>query len=250
VALVFDIGMHEGEDTRGYLARGHRVVAVEANPRLADAARARFRRFVERGQLIVRNVGIGEREGTFPFFVCRALGEWSSFDETLARRGGAGCDRVDIPCLRLERLFDEHGTPRFVKVDIEGSDLACVSGLPARIVRYVSVEAGDLAILERLVEKGYTRFKLLNQAFGFRPIDLALERNPLFPRFLHLYNGARRRLRRFWPSRHPLGSSGPFGEETRGRWLSAREIEPLYRAFFVDGLAARSRSWFDLHATW
>jgi hypothetical protein len=35
-ALVFDIGLHNGDDTSYYLDLGYRVVGVEANPLLAS----------------------------------------------------------------------------------------------------------------------------------------------------------------------------------------------------------------------
>jgi len=41
--LVFDIGMHNGDDTAYYLARGYRVVAVEANPSMCATAQANSR---------------------------------------------------------------------------------------------------------------------------------------------------------------------------------------------------------------
>ena len=49
--LVFDLGFHRGEDTDHYLAIGHRVVAVEANPSLAEDGRQRFAAEISSGQL-------------------------------------------------------------------------------------------------------------------------------------------------------------------------------------------------------
>ena len=37
--LIFDIGMHHGQDTAYYLSLGNRVVAVDADPTLIDRAR-------------------------------------------------------------------------------------------------------------------------------------------------------------------------------------------------------------------
>ena len=42
--LIFDVGMHKGEDTEFYLSRGHEVVGVEANRgitsmRVSDSAK-------------------------------------------------------------------------------------------------------------------------------------------------------------------------------------------------------------------
>ena len=38
--LIYDVGMHNGADTAFYLAKGFRVVAVEANPELVQASTA------------------------------------------------------------------------------------------------------------------------------------------------------------------------------------------------------------------
>ena len=35
--LIYDIGMNNGDDTAFYLIRGYRVLAIEANPELAEA---------------------------------------------------------------------------------------------------------------------------------------------------------------------------------------------------------------------
>jgi hypothetical protein len=37
--LIYDVGMHEGEDTQFYIARGFKVVSIEANPQLAARIR-------------------------------------------------------------------------------------------------------------------------------------------------------------------------------------------------------------------
>jgi 16S rRNA A1518/A1519 N6-dimethyltransferase RsmA/KsgA/DIM1 with predicted DNA glycosylase/AP lyase activity len=40
--LIFDIGLHQGEDTEFYLEKGFEVVAFEADPVLADQCRRKF----------------------------------------------------------------------------------------------------------------------------------------------------------------------------------------------------------------
>ena len=40
--LIYDVGMHKGEDTDYYLQKGFRVVAFEANPDLVNLCRTRF----------------------------------------------------------------------------------------------------------------------------------------------------------------------------------------------------------------
>jgi len=53
--LVYDIGMGDGDDSLFYLLKGFRVVAVEADPSLCDAARVRLWAFIEKGQLTIVN---------------------------------------------------------------------------------------------------------------------------------------------------------------------------------------------------
>ena len=40
--LVYDVGVHRGDDTAYYLHKGYRVVGVEADPAMADHLRDRF----------------------------------------------------------------------------------------------------------------------------------------------------------------------------------------------------------------
>ena len=56
--LVFDLGFHRGEDTDHYLAMGHRVVAVEANPSLAKQGRERFAAAISSGELTLIHAAV------------------------------------------------------------------------------------------------------------------------------------------------------------------------------------------------
>jgi 16S rRNA A1518/A1519 N6-dimethyltransferase RsmA/KsgA/DIM1 with predicted DNA glycosylase/AP lyase activity len=49
--LIYDVGMHKGEDTEFYLSKGFRVIAFEADPDLVSLCRDRFKRFIDQGQL-------------------------------------------------------------------------------------------------------------------------------------------------------------------------------------------------------
>ena len=40
--LIYDLGLHTGQDTEFYLKKGFNVVAIEANPLLVTEAEARF----------------------------------------------------------------------------------------------------------------------------------------------------------------------------------------------------------------
>ena len=49
--LVYDVGLHKGEDTEYYLKKGFRVIAIEANPQLISECKARFREAIALGRL-------------------------------------------------------------------------------------------------------------------------------------------------------------------------------------------------------
>jgi hypothetical protein len=49
--IAFDIGMYDGADTAYYLESGYKVIAVEANPNLAEMERSIFASPISRGEL-------------------------------------------------------------------------------------------------------------------------------------------------------------------------------------------------------
>ena len=77
--LIFDIGMHEGWDTAYSLAKGFRVVAVDANPALCQATREKFSKEIAYGRLTVLNLGIAAKRGDLDFYITRNKTDWSSF---------------------------------------------------------------------------------------------------------------------------------------------------------------------------
>ena len=128
--LVFDIGANNGDDTGYYLRRGFRVVAVEAVPEYAREVQDRFRTYVETGTLTVLPVAVGEQDGSTEFFVSEGnRGVWSSFDAEGARKNGLKATRITVPTRSIRSLFAEYGVPYYLKVDIEGFDHLCLSGI-------------------------------------------------------------------------------------------------------------------------
>lgn len=67
--LIIDVGMHIGNDTAFYLAKGFRVVAVEANPKLVDQARVRLSHEIATGRLTICNSAIVNYDGEIEFYV-------------------------------------------------------------------------------------------------------------------------------------------------------------------------------------
>lgn len=241
-ATIYDVGMHEGQDTAFYLKKGFRVIAIEANSALVDAARRRFAPFLTSGQLAILNVGIvAEDSGkALEFFVNDRISEWSSFDRELAARNGSPVHEVSVPTRTLASIVAEYGPAYYVKIDIEGHDAIALRSLldVEPKPRYVSVENGNQGMLGMLVAAGYDAFKYIQQR-GIS--DTRVTRPAREGEYAaHLF---------------PRGASGPFGEETPGPWSDAGRIRAkIARIWDADGFARqpgrdeRTCGWFDLHA--
>jgi FkbM family methyltransferase len=215
--LIFDLGAHTGEDTQAYLSQGYNVVAVEANPRLADALALRFEREIREGQVTVIGAAIAETIVPRAFFVSENP-LWSSLDPIWAGRDGRKTEAVEVPGITLADLFDRHGVPGYLKIDIEGADRIVLEQLlvDTRRPLYVSVEDCRFgpSYLGLLATCGYTGFKLSEQ------------------------------------SQWAPGTSGPFGDDLPGEWLSYREMKALYHETVRDLAGMRiapAGVWFDIH---
>lgn len=250
---VFDIGMHTGQDSINYLQEGFRVIAIEANPLLVEENTKKFDKYIASGSLVILNVGVSDKEGILPFYINKRTSEWSSFDFALGSRNNTPYEVKNIPCITTASLFDKYGVPYFLKVDIEGYDYLCINDLPeiksGRAVKYVSCEASEVSLIDTLNKKGYTKFKIIHQAFNFNPLNLQTERTPFFSKFLLIYNGVRLRLDKIIGSKYPYSSSGPIPEKTKGEWLSYEDARQQYVAF-NNLKIPDNRSWFDFHATY
>jgi FkbM family methyltransferase len=239
--LIYDVGIHDGNDTAYYLAEGYRVLAIDANPAHIERATKRFEHELNDERLTLLSVAIGPEEGATTFWICDAVSEWSSLDEQIAARLGLPYHAVTVECRKFSNIVREHGVPLYLKVDIETADRHCLAGLdPDASPRYVSVEFSDLDDLIALRRLGYDAFKVIHQA----------------QRFGH----AQFRAGREAPSSRsrpatgvPPGPSGPFGEAAEGDWVGFEETAYDLLSFVLGhsefGDPPDWFIWFDIHAT-
>jgi FkbM family methyltransferase len=280
--LVYDVGFNIGQDTEFYLAEGYRVVAIEADPTLAEKGRERFSSEVESGQLTLVNVGVAMDEGFADFWICEGKPEFNSFFKEIAARDGYRHHKITVPTVRFATLLRRYGTPYFLKIDIEGHDMLCLAGLDAlHLPAYISIESecpldgatssveDGLRVLRRLRELGYLRYKLIDQR-DFQALSLPPSLNQRLQQFSEKYllqpplrniRGSYRlsqhlmpktRLERKFKRKFPLGCSGAWGENTPGNWLTFEEAERTYRHYrqlhFRDPSVRHYSFWCDWHA--
>lgn len=281
--MVYDVGMHTGEDTAYYLHRGFKVIAIEANPELCQRASVQFAREIKEGRLTVLNIGIAREQGSAEFWICDGHSDFSSFDRSAASRDGLPHHSIKVTCQPFDSILSTFGIPYYIKIDIEGCDILCLEGLrkAGDLPKYLSCELGDFsAVVKILDELKFSRYKLISQ-YNFLPVELERGRARVNYEFWNrvttdrsvIARAFRKSLRsmgreeviyrlrdlsrweRGW--RFSMGSSGPFGESTAGRWRSREEIQGIYRA--MQELRKRGVKspfwddreysfWVDLHA--
>jgi FkbM family methyltransferase len=224
--LIYDIGAHKGEDTNFYLKKGFRVVAVEANPTLITFLRQRFSREIAAGTLTLVDCAIAKAEGEVTFFVNESRSMWGTINSDWAERNrklGSHSHRIQVTAKTFESILRQHGVPYYLKIDIEGADMDCVDALRRCNARpnYVSIESnktswnGLLREFYLLRTLGYKKFKIIDQSTvttQAAPMP-AIEGKSTD----HVFE---------------YGSSGLFGNDLPGKWLTYEAAIARYRRIF------------------
>jgi FkbM family methyltransferase len=234
--LIYDLGANQGEDTEFYLAKGFRVVAVEANPLLHAELAQRFAGAVVAGRLVLLACGVWDSAATLPFYLNEDNHHWSSFDREYGTREGSRFSVVPVACTPLPALLRRFGVPRYLKLDIEGADRLVLAGLAgfAPLPRYISVEEYGVAAFGDLAALGYRGFQAVAQwnKAGMVPPRPPREGGYAWRRFTDR-------------------DSGLFGEELPGAWLDQAAAEALFTSSIrrADGsYVERGFEWWDIHA--
>lgn len=225
--LIYDVGLHLGEDTAFYLALGYRVVAFEANPDLVERCERRFAAERNDGRLVIVAGAIAPA-GSPPIvtFYRNVKSVWGTTSADWAKRNAKlfrGSTTITVPTVDFEDCIARYGVPQFLKVDVEGVDGLVIETACAQETGpvYLSMESEKVDFdrlvsdVDRLCNAGYTGFKIVQQA--------SIPGSVVNVRRL---DGERLRYR------FEKHSSGPFGEHLPGPWLGREETIERYRGIF------------------
>ena len=148
--LVFDIGAHVGNQTRCLAGLGARVVAIEPQPQFA-----RWLRWLFRGdrRVTVVETALGARPGRASLHpsprtptVATLSTDWiAAVGSTRSFAGVRWAAPFDVPVTTLDALIEQHGLPRFCKIDVEGFEAEILRGL-SRPIPLLSFEYVPAAI--------------------------------------------------------------------------------------------------------
>ena len=171
--IVFDVGAHVGDRVAAFRRLGARVIAIEPQPALVTVLKFLYGRASD---VTVEATAIGRNSGTIELMINSDNPTVSTVSRNFinAARNAPGWEAqswtrtLRVPVTTLDALIARHGTPAFIKIDVEGFEAEALAGL-TRSVKALSFEFTTiqrdiaLACVERCVALGYARF---NAALG------------------------------------------------------------------------------------
>jgi FkbM family methyltransferase len=226
--LIYDVGLHQGQDTDFYLRKGFNVIAFEANSENIAICKQKFSDAIESGQLTIVEGAIVENPsvGKVNFYRNKDHSLWGSTNEDWAYRNevmGTTNEVVEVDAVDFKQCLEQFGIPHYLKVDIVGSEMICLKTLLAFDNKpdYLSIRS-EKVIFRKLEEEfrvlellGYDKFKAVQQ--DFTNLQAFID-SPASEKIRYTFHE---------------GASGPFGEETKGKWKSKEAILKDYRRIFI-----------------
>ena len=171
--LVFDVGSHVGDRIAAFRSLGCRVVACEPNPPLVKTLRLIYGRDAN---VTIEPVAVGAAPGEIELAINidNPTVSTASRDFVKASQGAPGWQgqvwgkSIKVAMTTLDALIARHGTPVFVKIDVEGFEAEALAGLtqpvPALSFEFTTIQRDVAqACLKRCAALGYVRY---NAALG------------------------------------------------------------------------------------
>jgi FkbM family methyltransferase len=229
--FIYDVGSNNGDDIPYYLIKGDIVVAIEANPVLCEGIRQRFADEIRAGRLILEScvVTTDESLGEVDFYLHNTNHVLSQFPEP----SEAVLDqftRVELPSKSIQSIIQSHGSPHYIKIDIEHYDAPLLRAIFASELHppFISAESHSIEVFSTLVGVGrYNAFKLVDGYSVSRIYaDRSIESQSTQEHIRYSF---------------PFHSAGPFGNDIDGEWMAA---DNFFRLLAFAGLG-----WKDIHAT-
>lgn len=229
--LIFDVGMHKGEDTDYYLKKGFNVISFEADPDLAADCRRRFADEIKDGRLVIVEGAIidlppeGTEVKTVKFYKSGNT-VWGTVADEFAQRNEklkTPSEIIYVPAVNFSQCLEKYGIPHYLKIDIEGMDTVCLKALLnfEQKPDYISIEAEKVSFsklteeFNLLTKLGYSKFQAVQQ------LEVSRQKEP---------NPSREG--RYANYQFQEGATGLFGEDLPRKWKNYDQILNEYKKIF------------------
>ncbi len=168
--LAFDIGSHVGDRIGSFRRSGARVVALEPQPLCARVIREIY---AGDNDVALVEAACGPKPGKLTLHINsnNPTVTTASKDFVKAADGAGGWEgqvwdqSIEVPVTTMDALIATHGSPDFVKIDVEGFEADVLAGLsqtvPCLSFEFTTIQR-DVAYkcLDRLMEIGGYRFDI------------------------------------------------------------------------------------------
>lgn len=149
--VVIDVGAHTGRHSRvfaGLVGGGGKVYAFEPLPEIYALLQNDLGSV---SCMAMENIAIGDVDGAVTFNHAEGVpGESGLRRRVRYDLPNVSIQEINVNCRRLDSLFPQLGSLRYIKIDVEGAELSVLSGgagLIARLRPLISVEWGSDAYL-------------------------------------------------------------------------------------------------------
>lgn len=228
--IIYDFGANNGHNIPYYLLKSDLVVAVEADPLLSEKLKDRFPTELAQGKLIIENAALTDSKSgeTVSFYIHKEHNILSQFPKPSSDKIDE-FEKIKIPSVNAADLILRHGSPHYIKIDIEHFDAQILRCLFENDIRpkYISAENHGVEVFSALVSLGgYNAFKLVE---GWTVPDIYSEVE------ISSMDGSKVEYS------FPEHCAGPYGNDIQGDWLTGSAM--------LRKLGIHSFGWKDIHAS-
>lgn len=170
--IIYDLGCHNGSNIPYYLLKADVVIAVDANPKVCEIIRSRFKKEIKQKRLIVNNFIIThQKSGSYDsFYIFEDLDVCSTvFPETKLFYKNKKLEKSDYSEVKVITknildLVDDYGNPFYIKIDLENYDHIILKEIFKNKItpKYISSECHNNDVFNLMIAQDeYNYFKLL-----------------------------------------------------------------------------------------
>lgn len=129
--LLFDVGANRGDAVVAGLAKGYRVIAIEAAPRVFGEL---VNNFIYNPNVVPLRMAVSDKDGErLKFYEANEDGLSTLNKDWLTKEGmpyaGKPHRECEVTTITLDTLCEFYGNPDLIKIDVEGAEWQVMKGM-------------------------------------------------------------------------------------------------------------------------